>query len=655
ANAAEACWREAGIDEKEWSAMTKVERTQTLRDYSANHRMLLISGLAAILGGAGAVLAWALLRLINLATNVFYFHRFSFADASPAFHTLGWVAVFAPVIGGLLIGVIARYGSEKIRGHGMPEAIEAVIFKGGKVAPRIAILKPVATAIAIGSGGPFGAEGPIIMTGGATGSLLGQLLPTSDAERTTLLVAGAAAGMSATFSCPLSAVLLAVELLLFEWRPRSLVPVAVASVTAGAIRRLLLGPGPIFPMQPTAVPMHHMAMVGALLVGLAAAILSTGLSRLLYAFEDLFERLPVHWMWWPAIGGVVVGIGGLIFPPALGVGYWVIQRMVTDDVTWKLVIGVLVVKSLIWTFSLGSNTSGGILAPLLMIGGAMGVAMGHVLPPVAPGAWAVVGMSSMLAAAIGAPLTAAMLAVELTHNGGLMLPVLLGCVVSYAVGVLIQPRSILTERLSRRGFHLSREYGVDPLETVMVRDVMHTSVFALPVEATRQDAADWLAKMHGRGGAAWSHWQRLFPLVDEGGRLRGMLTRGQMIVAAEASELRVSLLRDGIASPIVAGPLDTLRSAAEKMAETKLRSFPVVDENGLLVGILNIEDLLEARGKASLRDRERQRVLTLRWPFGRKEPVGPAINQLVDRALASAERERVARERAEEQIESGLD
>ncbi|HEY6412170.1 MAG TPA: chloride channel protein, partial [Edaphobacter sp.] len=284
--------------------MTKAEDNGTLRDYSATNRMLVISGLAAVLGGAGAVLAWMLLGLIRLATNVFYFHRLSFANVSPADSTLGWTAVFAPVIGGLLIGVIARYGSEKIRGHGMPEAIEAIVFKGGKVAPRIAVLKPIATAIAIGSGGPFGAEGPIIMTGGATGSLLGQLLHTTDAERTTLLVAGAAAGMSATFSCPLSAVLLAVELLLFEWRPRSMVPVAVASVTAGAIRRLLLGPGPIFSMQPTVVPMQHMAMIGALIVGVVAALLSTGLSRLLYGVEDLFERLPVHWMWWPAIGGV---------------------------------------------------------------------------------------------------------------------------------------------------------------------------------------------------------------------------------------------------------------------------------------------------------------------------------------------------------------
>ena len=560
-----------------------------------------------------------------------------------------------PVIGGLIVGVMARYGSEKIRGHGMPEAIEAIVFKGGKVAPRLAILKPIATAIAIGSGGPFGAEGPIIMTGGATGSLIGQLLRMTDAERTTLLVAGAAAGMSATFSCPLSAVLLAVELLLFEWRQRSLVPVAVASVTAGAIRRLLLGPGPIFPMQPTIVPMHHMAMIGALIVGVVAALLSMGLSRSLYAIEDLFERLPIHWMWWPAIGGVVVGIGGLIFPPALGVGYGVIQRLVTDDVTWKLILGVLLVKSFIWTFSLGSNTSGGILAPLLMIGGAMGAAMGHVLTPVSQGAWALVGMSSVLAAAIGAPLTAAMLAVELTHNGGLMLPVLLACVVSYAMGVLLQPRSILTERLSRRGFHLSREYGVDPLETVMVRDAMHTSVFALSDKALRQDAADWLARMNRRGSEAWSHWQRLFPLVNSVGHLSGVLTRSQMITAAGAGELERALLGDGSSDPTTIGPGDTLRTAAERMAELKLSSFPVVDATGTLVGMLNIDDLLAARSKSSLRDSDRKRVLTLRWPFGGRSQAAPAIDHIVERAFDNANRDREAMEQAEERIERGLD
>jgi CBS domain-containing protein len=316
---------------------------------------------------------------------------------------------------------------------------------------------------------------------------------------------------------------------------------------------------------------------------------------------------------------------------------------------------VLLVKSFIWTFSLGSNTSGGILAPLLMIGGAMGAAMAHVLTPVSQGAWALVGMSSVLAAAIGAPLTAAMLAVELTHNGGLMLPVLLACVVSYAMGVLLQPRSILTERLSRRGFHLSREYGVDPLETVMVRDAMHTSVFALSDRAVRQDAADWLARMNRRGSEAWSHWQRLFPLVDSAGHLSGVLTRSQMITAAGAGELERALLGDGNSDPATIGPRDTLRTAAERMAELKLSSFPVVDATGTLVGMLNIDDLLAARSKSSLRDSDRKRVLTLRWPFGGRSQAVPSIDHIVERAFENANRDREAMEQAEERIERGLD
>jgi chloride channel protein, CIC family len=620
--------------------------TDKLRDYSVDARILYVSTLAAVLGAVSSVLAWALLELIALATNAFYFHRFSFVEIEPAGHHLGWWAAFMPVLGGLIVGLIARYGSPKVRGHGMPEAVEVIVFNGGKVQPRVAILKPIATAISIGSGGPFGAEGPVIMTGGAVGSVLGQLLPVTDAERTVLMVSGASAGMAAAFSCPMSATLLAVELLLFEWRPRSLVPVAIACVTAGAVRRLLLGPGPIFPMQPTTVPMHHAAMLGALAIGLIAALVATGLSNAIHFFERAFGSLPIHWMWWPALGGIVVGLGGLVFPQSLGVGYDVIRQLVNDQLTWKLIAGVLVVKTIIWVVALGSETAGGILAPLLMIGGAMGVAIGHWMTPISPGAWAVVGMTAVISASLGAPLTAAMLAVELTHNGGLMLPVLLACVVAYAIGVLLQPRSMLTGGLSRKGLHLSREYGVDPLETVMVEDVMHTSVFALPWEATQQAAVDWLIKMNERGGEAWSHWQRLFPLVDEEGNLRGVLSRGNMITAAGAGDATERLVSHGTTAPTVVGPRDTLRYAAEKMAGSKLRSFPVVDPLGKLVGILNIEDLLEARGKESLRNSERQRVLRLRWPFGRSQRDQPEIGKLVDKAFDLAIRDRTMTEKA---------
>ena len=599
--------------------MSEVKESE-LRDYSADSRMLLMSALAIVVGAVGAVLSWVLLRLIYVATNAFYFHRFSAAIVDPGGNTLGWKAVFLPVLGGLLVGLIARFGSDRIRGHGMPEAIEAVLMSGAKISPKITFFKPVATAIAIGSGGPFGAEGPIIMTGGAAGSLLAQLLHMTDAERSVMLVAGAAAGMSATFLAPLSAILLAVELLLFEWRPRSLVPVAVASVVAAALRRMLLGGDPVFKMSPMTVPVSHVALPAAVFAGLCAGLMALLLTRGVHFFEAMFEKLPIHWMWWPAIGGLGIGLGGLIYPSALGVGYPVIQRMLSGDIGWGLVLGVVVVKSLIWTESLGSGTSGGILAPQLMIGGGVGVALAHFLPVMQPGAWPLVCMAAVLAGSIGAPLTAAVLAVELTHNSGLLLPLLLACVTAYGMSVLLQNRSILTERLAKRGYHLSREYGVDPLETVLVAQAMHTSVFALPATATRRDAADWLRKMEERAagdrGAAWGHWQRLFPLLDVEGRMVSLLTRTQMMSSARQGDLSVPLILDGNASPKVVSPGETLRSVANKMAASKLTRFPVVDAAAKFVGIITIEDLLTGRSRESVRESDRTRVLRLRWPFG---------------------------------------
>jgi H+/Cl- antiporter ClcA/CBS domain-containing protein len=526
-----------------------------------------------------------------------------------------------PVLGGLIIGVIARYLSPKVRGHGMPEAVETIVFGKGRVQPRVAVLKPIATAISIGSGGPFGAEGPVIITGGAIGSVLGQLLPITDSERTVLMVAGASAGMAATFNCPMSAVLLAVEILLFEWKPRSLVPVAIACVTAGAVRRLLLGPGSIFDMAPSSQPVYHSAMLGALALGVVAAFVAAGLSKAIHFVEDMFEKVPIHWMWWPAIGGLGVGLGGLLFPRALGVGYSVIQQLISGDEAWQLLAGVLIVKSAIWVFSLGSNTAGGILAPLLMIGGALGAAIGHFMPyGMPPGAWALVGMTAVLSAAIGAPLTSAMLALELTHNGGLMLPVLLSCVAAYAVSVLVQPRSMLTESMSKRGLHLSREFGVDPLETMLVTQAMHTSVFALPSTATRKDAKDWLRKMEERGASAWAHWQRVFPLVDDEGRLCGILTRAQMIAAADqagtgAESAAKPLLQDANLKPNTVSPFTTLRACAATMAESKLTSYPVVAGDGKLLGVMTIEDLLKGRSEQWHRESDRERVIRLRWPF----------------------------------------
>src|SRR3954466_12043192 len=336
------------------------EIAEDLGDFTAPPRLLAIAGFAIGIGVFSAYVARALLTLIAFFTNLFFFQRFSTAAVSPQAHTLGPLVILVPVAGALLIGLMARYGSERIRGHGIPEAIEAILINGSRVEPRVAVLKPLSSAISIGSGGPFGAEGPIIMTGGAVGSMIAQFFHLSAAERKTLLVAGAAAGMSATFAAPLAAVLLAVELLLFEWKPRSMIPVALASATAAAARRYLLGLGPIFPVPVHPIYIGPQGLAACVLAGILAGGLSALLTLAVYAAEDSFAKLPIHWMWWPAIGGLVIGLGGLVFPQALGVGYDTIGALLQGDVATKMIAGILAVKSSIWAVSLGSGTSGGV-------------------------------------------------------------------------------------------------------------------------------------------------------------------------------------------------------------------------------------------------------------------------------------------------------
>jgi chloride channel protein, CIC family len=342
------------------------DNSERLGDFTTTARVIPISLLAVGIGLVSTFVAWGLLRLIAFFTNAFYYGRMSTVLVSPAGNHLGWFAVLVPVAGGLVIGLMARYGSERIRGHGIPEALESILINGSKVQPRLAVLKPLSSAISIGSGGPFGAEGPIIMTGGAIGSIIAQLFHLTAAERKTLLVAGAAAGMSATFATPIAAVLLAVELLLFEWKPRSAIPVALASATAGAARRYILGLGPLFPVPQHEIFIGPQGLAGCVIAGLLAGGLSSLLTLGVYTAEDLFKKLPIHWMWWPAIGGAFVGLGGMIFPQALGVGYDTIQSLLQGDVPRAVIAGVLLVKSAIWIISLGSGTSGGVLAPLLM-------------------------------------------------------------------------------------------------------------------------------------------------------------------------------------------------------------------------------------------------------------------------------------------------
>jgi H+/Cl- antiporter ClcA len=579
---------------------------RALSDFTTTWRVLPMSGLAIGIGALATLVALALLRLIGLFTNLFFFQRLSTELVSPAGHHLGWWEVGVPVLGALAVGFMARYGSERIRGHGIPEAIEAILLRGGRVEPKVAVLKPVSAAISIGSGGPFGAEGPIIMTGGAFGSLVAQLFHLTGAERRTLLVAGAAAGMSATFASPLAAVLLSVELLLFEWKPRSFIPVALASATAGAARRYVIGLGPLFPVAAHPAFIGPSGLLGCVLAGLAAGALSALLTLGVYAAEDLFQLLPIHWMWWPALGGLAIGLGGLVFPQALGVGYETIGALLQGDVPRQVILGVLLVKSVIWLIALGSGTSGGVLAPLLMMGGALGGLEAMLLPPEGAGFWPLVSMGAILGGTMRSPLTGVVFALELTHDVNMLLPLLVAASTAHAFTVLTLRRSILTEKVSRRGFHLSREYSVDPLELLFVRDVMRSEVATLPAAARVSELASWLGD--GDGAVA----QRLYPVVDAERRLIGVCTTAhlrELVAAAQGAE--APRLGDRVqAAQALAFPDEPLRPIVYRMAETGLTRLPVVERGSQrLLGLLSLADLLKARALQHETEHRRERVL----------------------------------------------
>jgi CIC family chloride channel protein len=578
-----------------------------LGDFTTTPRVIPITMLAIGIGVLAAYVALALLRMIGLFTNLFFYQRWSTELISPAGNHLGGWEVLVPVTGAVIIGFMARYGSERIRGHGIPEAIESILLKGSRVEPRLAFLKPLSSAISIGSGGPFGAEGPIIMTGGAFGSIVAQLFRLTAAERKTLLVAGAAAGMSATFEAPVASALLAVELLLFEWKPRSLIPVALASATAAIVRPHLLGYGPLFPVPP------HTPILGATGIGacVACGLLAGGLSALLtlsvYAFEDLFQKLPIHWMWWPAIGGLVVGIGGLVYPHALGVGYDTITSLLRGELVGPALLALIVVKWTIWSVSLGSGTSGGVLAPLLIMGAALGGIEANWFPAMGVGFWPLVSMGAILGGTMRSPFTGVVFVVELTHDLSAALPLLVAVVCAHTVTVLLLKRSILTEKVSRRGFHLSREYETDPLEILFVRDVMATNVAAIPASVTHGEIATAI------GGQRRA--QSLFCVVDGAGELVGAVTRwvleqwAEQVTEGESQQPLASVVHKAI----TAHADEPLRVVVNRMAETGRTDLPVVDRANQrkLVGRVTLRDMLTARVRHLEEEQRRERVLPL--------------------------------------------
>ncbi|MBR2171562.1 chloride channel protein [Sphingopyxis sp.] len=573
-----------------------------LADHSVDRRMILLSCMAPVVGTGGAFGAWLLLKSIAIATNAFWFGRLSAQETEISDSTVGLAIVMIPVIGSLIIGVMARFGSEKIRGHGIPEAIETILFGDSRLSPKVAVLKPVSAAISIGSGGPFGAEGPIIMTGGAIGSLFAQCFRLSAAERKTLLVAGAAAGMTAIFGTPMAAILLAVEILLFEWKPRSFVPVVVSVLVAAAWRPGLIGDGPMFPAS-WPLPGTGWTVAAAAGIGVVVGLQAALLSSLLYRIEDLFHRLPVHWMWWPAIGAVVVGAGGLIDSRVLGAGYSNIQSLVDGAMVMRAAIILLVVKAAVWLVALGSGTSGGVLAPLLILGGATGYIAGFWLPG-PTGFWAMIGMAGIMSGAMRAPITGALFAAELTGRFDALPAVIAASGLAYAVSVLCMRRSILTEKIARRGRHILQEYTVDPLDSQQARELMTPEPATLPAEMTVEAALRFFTE---------KATHRSYPVVDADGRLVGLASRSDAlrwkIGAFDEAVTLAETLSD--ASQTIAYPETPCGAIADLIVETGVARVPIVDpETHKVVGILSRQDLLKAR-------RAQRTSETRRTRFGR--------------------------------------
>ncbi len=547
--------------------------------------MLILAAMAIMAGTGGAFAAWILLKLIALATNILWFGNFTFRPATIASGN-PLLLMLIPIIGGLIIGLMARFGSDKIRGHGIPEAIETILFGESRLSLKVALLKPVSSAISIGSGGPFGAEGPIIMTGGAIGSLFAQLFHLSAAERKTLLVAGAVAGMTGIFGTPFASIMLAVELLLFELKPRSFVPVVTAVLVALAWRPLLVGGGPLFPFAaPTPNGIGPVAIAAG--IGLLTGFLAALLSFLLYRIEDGFHALPVHWMWWPALGAVVVGLGAMIDIHVLGAGYGSIQDLLNGSLAVKAVLILLVTKAVVWLIALGSGTSGGVVAPLLILGGCLGFLVGQYLTG-SPGFWAMIGMAGIMSGVMRAPMTGALFAAELTNHLPALPETIAAGASAYAISVLIMKRSILTEKIARRGRHILREYSVDPLEFLQAGQLMTSDPATLPGDMPLSQVVRFFAD---------EAIHRSYPVIDKDGRLIGLVSR------ADALDWTVNRAAEGTLADVMsddsiecAYPETLCGEIADMMVESGVGRIPIVGHHDRrVVGIISRQDLLKVR------------------------------------------------------------
>jgi CIC family chloride channel protein len=573
-------------------------------------RVVIISLASMALAVAAVFVAQALTRLIALVTNISFFGKFSFALSAPSGNSLGLLVLIIPVIGGLIVGLMARYGSKGIRGHGIPEAMEQVLSNESRIPPLMTFLKPISAAIAIGTGGPFGAEGPIIATGGALGSFIGQIFPVTPAERKILLTAGAAAGMSAIFGTPVSAVLLSIELLLFEFKARSIIPVALAAATAAGVRMVFEGSAPVFAM-PNLVQPSGTALTLYIIIGAVVGVFSIFVTKAVYKIEDLFEKLPIHWMWWPAIGAIAVGVCGFFVPQTLGVGYSNISDLISNNFTVQFALILCAVKFVSWSISLGSGTSGGTMAPLFTIGGGLGTVFGASALWLFPAAGvdlriaALVGMAALFAGATRALLTSVVMAFETTLQPLGLLPLLGGCSAAYLVSNLFMKNTIMTEKIVRRGVNVPSEYTADTLEQVLVRDVISQTPVTFVTSQTIGDLQDWV------NSKAKGSTHQGYPVVDEKGVIRGVVTRREF--------LNPDLPRTATVTDLIKRPPtcvyenSTLREAADHMANHDVGRLPVLSHsNKRLLGIITRSDVLAGHKYRLSELKKGERILSLR-------------------------------------------
>lgn len=556
-----------------------------------------MSALAAVTGLIAGLVAYALFNLIALALNVTFRQAVSFELPNLADHDLGAWIVIVPALGGLLVGLMARYGTPKIKGHGIPEAMEAVLTTDSRISLRVAIFKPISTVVAIGSGGPFGAEGPIIQTGGALGSLLGQVVPTTAAERKMLLACGAAGGMAAIFGTPLAGVILAIELLLFEFRARSFIPLVIATAVATTLRHALIGDGPLFAMHAVnfGLPFNAPAYV---VFGVLIGFVAVGFSKLLFMVEDGFDALPIGDVWRPALGGLGLGLIGLVAPEVLGVGYDLITGILNNQFAVTVLLSIAVFKTGALLVSLGSGTSGGLLAPMFMTGAALGalfaVTGNTLLPgaPLEPAAFALVGMAALFAAASRATFALIVFAFEITRNYDAILPLMLVCVIATGIGILFMRTTIMTEKLARRGLQVQQDFEVDPLARSTIGSVMRQHPETIAEDATLEAIT---ARLGLRDHL--SHHCEALLVVDVGGALVGVLTRSDVIGAPSATTdapMNARILCS--ADPVVAYADESVREAVHRMLYHDIGRLPVVarGQKTRLLGCIDRADVIAA-------------------------------------------------------------